>query len=248
VAEPFQRRAASRGLFARLSGSVTRAGLVREIEDVLARSARVREVPLARIAELAAAHRVDLRRRFRTARLSLYRRFLEYCLNDQSVSAEESADLAHLRALLHLDDADALRAHEEVVQAVYGSALDQVLEDHRLDPEEASFLRRLGTQLQIAPEAAERLYAEAEMRARRRFLDRSVVREDSFLVGRGVVLELTGVSSHGFEDAIRLALDEACRAYPALVLAEVTELATELESGRIARWRVKLKARRAPEA
>lgn len=248
MAEPFQRRAASQGLFARLSGRVSKTGLVREIENLLARSARVGEVSAERIAELAAGHDVDLQRRFRTARLNLYRRFLEHCLNDQSVSAAESADLVHLRALLHLDEADVVRAHEEVVHAVYGNALDRVLEDQRLDPEEEKFLRRLGTELQISPEAAQRLYADAETRARRRFLDLSVVREDTFLVGRGLVLELSGVSPHGFEDAIRQALDEASRAYPGLARAEVTELAAELDAGQIARWRVKLKARRAPEA
>jgi flavin-binding protein dodecin len=80
--------------------------------------------------------------------------------------------------------------------------------------------------------------------ARRRFLSRHLVREGSFLVDRGVSLELKGVSEHGFEDAIRQALDEASRAYPGVTRAEVLELGTELEAGRIARWRVKLKATR----
>ncbi len=247
MAEPFQRRAAAQGFFARLSGRVGKASLVREIEDVRARAARVSDVPAARLGELAASRGVDFARRYRTARCNLYRRFLEHCLVDQSVSAEEAADLVHLRGLLQLDDADVASIHEEIVHVVYGSALDQVLKDQRLDPDEEEFLRHLGTALQISPVAAGRLYQEAEARARRRFLDLSVVREDAFLVERGIALELTGVSEQGFEDAIRRALDEASRAFPGIARAEIAELVAELEADRVARWRVKLKARRAPE-
>jgi flavin-binding protein dodecin len=148
--------------------------------------------------------------------------------------------------MLQLDDADVARIHEEVVDSVYGSALDEVLKDHRLDPEEEAFLGRLGSALQISSVAAERIYQEAESRARRRFLDVSVVREDSFLVGRNVTLELSGVTEQGFEDAIRRALDEASRAYPGIARAEISELVAELEADRVTRWRVKLKAKRAP--
>jgi flavin-binding protein dodecin len=249
VAEPFKRRSVEQGLFARLSGRIrSQASFVGGIEDVLARAPRVRDVPAARLGELAASRGVDLARRYRPARCNLYRRFLEHCLVDRNVSADETADLAHLRGLLQLDDADVARIHEDVVHAVYGSALDQVLKDHRLDPDEEEFLRRLGSALQIPPEAAERLYQEAEARSRQRFLATSMVREGSFLVGRDVAVELSGVSEAGFEDAIRRALDEASQAYPGIVRAEVTELAAELDADRVRRWRVKLKARRTPEA
>ncbi len=247
VAEPFKRRAVEQGLFARISGRIrSQASFVGAIEDVLARAPRVRDVPAARLGELAASRGVELAHRYRPARCNLSRRFLEHCLVDQAVSAGETADLAHLRRLLELDDADVVRIHEDVVHAVYGSALDQVLKDHRLDPGEAEFLRRLGSALQIPPEAAERLYHEAEARARQRFLSTSMVRGGSFLVGRDVAVEISGVSEAGFEDAIRRALDEASRAYPGIVQAEVSELVAELEADRVLHWRVKLKARRAP--
>lgn len=248
MAEPFQALAADEGLFARLSGKVGKGSFVRELEDVLARANRLSDVTPERVAQLAASRGVEISRRFRTARCGLYRRFLEHCLEDQMMTNAESADLAHLRGLLQLEDADVASAHEEVVDKVYGSALDHVLEDQKLDPDEEKFLRKLGSELEINADAAQRLYAEAEARARRRFLDLSVVREDSFLVGRGIALELSGSSTIGFEDAVRQALEQAKHAYPHMARAEITELSAEIEGGAVARWRVKLKGRRAPEA
>lgn len=244
--EPFQRHVSSDGFLARALGRVRPGSLVRDIEDVLARAERVREVSPAKIGEIAARRGVELGRRHRTARRALYRRFLERCLADQSVSAEEAAELAHLRSLLQLDEGDAVQLHELAVQAVYGAALDRVLRDHRLEPEEEAFLQRLRDELAITPEAAASLYQEAEARARRRFLDMTVVRDDGIVVSRGLTLELNGVSEKGIEDAVRGALDEATRAFPQIERAELSQIVAEVGAGGVARWHVKLTVRRQP--
>jgi flavin-binding protein dodecin len=220
------------------------SGCIREIEDLLARAERVRDVSAAQAAEIAVRNGVELGRRHHTARRALYRRFLEHCLADQSVSAEEAAELAHLRELLQLDESDAIQIHELAVLAIYGSALDRVLKDHRLEPEEEAFLERLRHDLAIAPEAAARLYRDAEARARRRFLDTKVVQESGIVATRGLTLELAGVSEKSIEDAVRSALDEALRAFPRIERAELSEIAAEIGAGGVARWRVTLRARR----
>ena len=157
VTKPFERR---------LAGN--RRACIREIEDLLAQAASVRDVTPEQVANIATQHGVDIRTRLGTARRELYRRLLEHCLADQELSEEETADIGHLQRVLLLADTDAAEVHDQVARAVYGQAIDQVLADHRLDPEEAEFLRRLGGALAIPDAARDHRYGEAERRARRR--------------------------------------------------------------------------------
>lgn len=243
MAEPFERRVSSgRGFLGRLRRA--RGGVIREIEDLLARARRVSEVDPEQVAAVARSHGVDLGRRLRTARLGLYRRFFEQCLRDQTVSDEERRELAHLRRLLQLEDGDIARLHEEVAVAVYGDAVDRVLEDHRLDPEEEDFLRKLRDELVLSDELAERLLAQGSGRARRRFLDRAVQRDDFLLASRDLTLELSGESECGLEAAVERAVEQASRAVDGLTGVEVSRIGVEVAGGRVARWHVKLQARR----
>ncbi len=147
------------------------AELLRALEDTLARPARVRDVAPAVVGRLARAAGVDLRRVLGDERSALYRRFLEHCLRDGHVSREESDELAHLRALLQLEPADARAVHDAVAVSVYGRAVDEVLADHRLDPDEEQFLARLRDELALSEDEAAALLREGEDRARRRLRD-----------------------------------------------------------------------------
>ena len=239
MAEPFERRAAETGL-RRLAGN--RRACIREIEDLLAQAASVRDVTHEQVNEIAIRHGVEFALRIRTARRDLYRRLLEYCLADQDLSEDESADIEHLRRVLLLSDADAADVHDQVARAVYGQAIDQVLADHRLDPEEAEFLRRLGGALALPEEERDHLYDEGARRARQRFLQRTLAHDSALVAGHGGVLELSGSSAHSLEDAIRDALAEAVRAVPELREFEVTKIGGEVGGGGVARWQVLVRA------
>lgn len=241
------RHSSGEGLFARLLGGPSRRTLMREIEDCLARARRVSEVPISQVRALCASRGIDLAGRYRTPRRNLYRRFLEHCLVDQAVSAEEAADLDHLRSLLQLEPPDVTRIHEEVSRSVYGAAVAEVLEDQRLDPDEEAFLRRLRDELQLSTISADAIYDEGRVKARQRYLDQRTVRDDFIVTSRDVTLELSGSSEDGFEDAVRSTLDEACRAVPDVAWAELTQLGAEVVEGRVKRWHVKLRAKRDPE-
>lgn len=236
---PFVRRPAGTGL-SRLSGK--RRTCIREIENLLAQAERVRDVTPEQLAGIAMQHGVDLETRLGTARRELYRRLLEHCLNDQELSEEETADVEHLRRLLALSDTDAAEVHEQVAHAVYGQALDQVLADHRLDPEEAEFLGRLGSALALPEDARDRLHDEGARRARHRFLTRRMAHDSAVLASSNRLLELSGASSRSLEDAIESALAEASRAVPDLRRFEVTKIHGALEGGSVARWEVALRA------
>jgi flavin-binding protein dodecin len=126
---------------------------------------------------------------------------------------------------------------------VYGRAIDQVLEDGRLDPEEEQFLRRLGRDLELADPEASRLFDEGAGRARQRFLSRTLAHDHVLVAPSGSTLDLEGSSEASLEAAVAAALDEALRRVPELEAFEVTQIRGALEKGRIARWEVRVHAR-----
>jgi flavin-binding protein dodecin len=239
VAEPFERRPAATGL-GRLAGN--RRACMREIEDLLAQAPRVRDVKPEQVASVAGRHDVDLATQLATSRRDLYRRLLAHCLTDQVLSAEESAEVEHLRRLLALSVADIDQVHDQVARSIYGQAIDRVLADHRVDAEEREFLRRLGGTLALDEAARERLDEEGVQRARQRFLERTLAHDSALVASSGRVIELTGSSGRSLEDAIRSALEEAARAVPELRDFEVTRIHGSLEGGSVARWQVSLRA------
>jgi flavin-binding protein dodecin len=233
VAEPFL--AKPTGAFARLLGS--RRALA-EIETALAGAARLSEIPPESIEQIAKRHGIDLEQKLAAPRRNLYRRFLEHCLVDCALSPEENADLAHLQRLLRLGDADAAGVHDEVARAVYGRAVGEVLRDQQLDPEERSFLERIGANLELSSEVATEIYQKGAEESRQRYLARALTRQSALVASRAATLELPGSSEQSLEDAIQAALAEAARAVPSLATARVREIRTDVREGRVVCWHV----------
>lgn len=232
-----------RSFFGRLIGRDRRAGVAEDLRKLVADAERIADLTPEAVAEIGERHGVDLTCRFHTVRKELYRRFLEECLLDHALSERESDELAHLRRILHLEARDAAECHDRVGRAVYGDAVEVVLEDHRLDEEEKGFLRRLGEDLELAPELAEGMIERGRRRARERFVAGSTVHENIYLTAQGAAIEFDGVSATSFEEAVRTALDTACRAVPEIEDAELGHLRVALEDGAVTAWRVTMRAR-----
>ncbi len=235
MAEPFEARPARR------MWSRKRAFLA-ELETELAKPARVTLLDPIRVEELARERGIDLERDVATPRRGLYRRFLEYCLNDHALSEEESEDLAHLQNLLHLQDADVQAVYSDVTRSVYGQAIDEVLDDYRLDPEEEAFLQRLQAQIGLSDDVATKLKEDGRGRARNRFVSRAAVHTNSLVANQGAVIELQGSSDKSFEDAIQTAI-AASSDVETIESAELETLRVDVSDGRIRRWSVKLTTR-----
>jgi len=242
VAEPFEARSTGGdGLLSRVAGRVTRASAARELETMLAEAECVRDVTLERIRELGERHGIDLELQLRSLRRNLYQRFLEHCLLDYTFSEAEIEDVEHLRKLLCLEDRDVAHIQDQVSRQIYGAAVQEVLEDHRLDEDEVAFLHGLRDNLDLPEVHANRILEEERRRSRQRLLSHAADRS-SFLAPDGVVLELEGSSPRGVEGAIEAAVDQASQALPQLAWAELGELKVRIESGRIVEWTVKLRA------
>ena len=248
MAEPFEERD-SKSVLARVLPGQNKSNAVHEIETLLARADRVSDVSPRQVEEITGRHGIDFTKRCRTPRLHLYQRFFEYCLLDHALSAEESDDLRHLRRLLHVEDGDARHIHDEIASQIYGSAVDQVLEDQQLDPDEEHFLRQLRAELDLPDSIADALLAEGVQRARQRFFSTSASRSSSvFLTSKEAPLQIVGASTESIERAVGDALTQACRAVPRLHWIEIAKIRGEVVEGHVHEWQVELKAWLDPES
>ena len=241
MAEPFENREA-RGRLARVLPGQNKSSAMQEIECLLASAERVTDVSTDAITEITSRHNIDMTKRCRTARMHFYRRFFEHCLIDHALSSEEAEDLRHLRAILHLTDPDARQVHDEIASRVYGSAVDRVLDDQVLDPDEEEFLNQLRGELALPDEVADALLAEGIQRARQRFFSKTAARSSVFLTSQEAPLQLVGASTDSIQAAVDDALEQACRAVPRLHWIEVSRIRGEVVEGSVREWQVELKA------
>jgi hypothetical protein len=122
MARPFEGNESAAGGRGRFRRS-RRASALDEIEALLARADEIRSVTSADVGSVCAGHGLDSPRRIPRDRARLYRRYLEHCFEDGMLSQEESADLEHLRDLLHLAPREIARVQESVAREVYGAAV-----------------------------------------------------------------------------------------------------------------------------
>lgn len=243
MAEPFEPRVVERdGLLSKVTSRVTRAGAIRELETLLAEAECVRDVTLDSVRTLGERHGVDLVLQLRTLRRNLYRRLLEHCLLDFSLSETEVEDLDHLRRILCLEDHDVAAIQDQVSRQVYGAAVEDVLADHHLDDEEVEFLRKLRSDLDLSAYHANRIVEEGRRRSQARLLAQRGGLRTSFLAPQETVIQLEGVSSRGLEGAVQAAVDQASEAFPKLAWGQVSDVVVQIESGRIVSWKVKVRA------
>ena len=202
MAEPFQPRPTGTDA----SQAASQAKSARDqIEQLLAQAESVRSISARDVAEIGARHGLNLGRQLGVARRELYRRFLEHCLLDFRFSAEESADIQHLKDILHLGAWEAAEINDEVVKRVYGRALHTVLEDGELDPEEENFIRRLREDLEIPLVTAEgmlqKVWRETHQRGARQEgtvepLPRSLVGSSEVSIEDAIGRALAGTGAH----------------------------------------------------
>jgi len=217
------------------------------IEDSLACAAGIRALRVETVRTVCQDLGVDLRHRYLSDRKHLYRRYLAYCLEDQELSEQENADLEHLRFLLCLGRDDAAAVHEEVAREVYGKAIQEVLSDLKLDPEEEAFLRRLRGELNLSEKVAEQLYTEGERSARDRVLSKASSPDRLFLSHHAPAGEFTGRSTTTIDGAVSEAIAKATVAIPSLHWFELTHIAGYVEEGQAKGWHVTLRAGVSPE-
>ena len=246
MAEPFRAVPARSGIGRALHSR--RAITFEQIENLLAQCACVRDVSPDDLVSVCGAQGVALEHKYVSERKHLYRRYLAYCLEDKALSREESADLLHLRTLLHLDDDDVLAVNDEVAREVYGKAIDEVLADLEIDTEEEAFLRRLRDELHVSEVVAESLVTRGQRRAREKALKRASSPDPDFAISRLPAGDFTGRSDSTFEAAVVDAIKTAQTAMPRLHWFEVSQIRGYIGEGKPRGWHVTVRCGMPPGA
>jgi len=221
-------------------GRKARGAAAAAIEALLASSSTVESITPDQLAAVVAEQGLSLDR-LRGPCRDLYRRYFEYCLVDRALSDEELAELAHLRMLLAIDGPTASAVHAEVGYAVYGTAIDEALQDSRMDGDERGFLQKLSQTLGLDAAAAARALEEGKVRARQRYLTDHLSPGALFATPEDQNLEVEGSAEASLQAAVEDALTKAEVVLPGLTNAEVTSVLVDVDAGRIARWSVKLR-------
>jgi flavin-binding protein dodecin len=240
MASPYQQAdstAKPSGIFHR-KASITLEG----IEDILARADAIRDVTPDMIVGFCEQRKIDLAHRLARGRRLLYRRYLCHCLEDKRLSNEESEDLKHLATLLHLKQDDLDHIHNDVAIEVYGEAVNEVLDDFKLDEQEAVFLHALQKDLGLTEVQADRLNREGSSMAHDRAMSQAASREDQFTLHRKTAGTFIGCSEVSLEAAVEDGLAKASLAVPGLHWFEVDEISGYIDQGQPKSWHVSMRA------
>ena len=212
------------------------------VESLLASATTITKVTQTDVDEACGSLGIDSSSRVRKEFKSLYGRYLDHCFEDRQLSAEESEELEHLQRILGLSESDVQGVQDDVAISVYGSAVRDVLDDLKIDPEEAEFLARLREELRLPLSKAERILQDGQSEARGRARSEATSLDDTFLRRRAVVADFTGRSNTGVEEAINDALAKATVAIPKLHWFEVTQISGYIDEGATSQWYVILQA------
>ena len=135
------------------------------VNNLLASAHSVRDISPLDVLRICDEYRTDIRGPLRSRLERLYSDYLLFCLADRHLSDVEIRDLAHLQAVLRVDDCSALRIHDHAARQVFGRTVDAVLADGLIDTEERAFLNTLQQDLALSGTGANRILAA---RARQR--------------------------------------------------------------------------------
>jgi hypothetical protein len=164
---PFTERPTRSRLIGRLLKRPRPADAFIEVNNLFARTAHVRGVTAADIEAIFERHAISWDTAPAAARNRIYRDYLYYCLADRHLTADELADLDHIRTLLRLESDAVDLVHRRVTREVYSRTVDVVLADATVDEEERRFLAQLRDNLRIPDHVADNIL-EVKQRQRSR--------------------------------------------------------------------------------
>lgn len=110
------------------------------------------------IQQIASRYHIRSNSEFHEKLKVFYKEYLLFCLEDRFLSNEEVKDLTRLRIVLSLNDAEAMKIHDEAAGEHYKMEVEKAIEDGRLDEDEKHFLKEIQKALKLSDAAAHKIY------------------------------------------------------------------------------------------
>ncbi|MBD2705833.1 hypothetical protein IC229_34865 [Spirosoma sp. BT702] len=130
-----------------------------ELNNVLASSA-ICSIPISEIDRIERKYGLSLTKQFGLNLEEFYAVYLNYALDDSSLSEEELADLTHLRILLQLPNQTIELLHARVGAGIYQQCFEEVIQDGVISSEERYFLSQLEQTLSLPSDLANKISEE----------------------------------------------------------------------------------------
>jgi Chloroplast envelope transporter len=158
-------------LWKRIFGLKAKFNAVIELNNVLARSNDVRDVPISKIDQINQKYSCVLLRSFKEDIWKLYIDFVRFCFRNGEFSEDEAKKVDHLQKLFMLTDHDVSLLNEQAGRAVYRDKVSIVLADGVLSESERLYLEKLSEDLNISEKARKDIYTEEAQKKFQSMLD-----------------------------------------------------------------------------
>ncbi|MFW5757230.1 MAG: hypothetical protein ACOCYO_00965 [Bacteroidota bacterium] len=130
-----------------------------KINNLLAEAGQnIHQISIDNIVDIGNTYRVDLKKKFKEERKSLFRQYLLHCLKDNHLDPEEINTLWHLKNILMLNEKEVSQLMNDETQIAYEENLKNAMQDGKLTVGEKNKLEKLKRNLLISESTAEEIY------------------------------------------------------------------------------------------
>jgi hypothetical protein len=161
------------GFFERLFGKQPKENAFIEVNNLLSDKS-LQAVTIEDVQNILSKYKVCLYSAEQSRLGSLYSDYLRHCLTDKMLTEDEVDELAHLKAVLHLNDQTISHIHNQLASEIYKTEFDKVISNGRLDDQEKSFLAKLQKDLKLSDNLADTIRRESSSKLVNTFLNNSI--------------------------------------------------------------------------
>lgn len=144
----------------RIFGMKEKFNAVIELNNALANSSEVLDVPMSAIDKINIKYSCSLPRSFKEDVRRLYTDYVAYCFRDGALSDEEARRVDHIQKVLRISDHDVALLNEQAARSIYRAKLSTVLSDGMLTDSEWLYLEKLSSDLNINEKARKEIYIQ----------------------------------------------------------------------------------------
>ncbi len=150
-----------RSFLQKLFGQHPEENAVIELNNLFA-SKPIRQVLQCDVSEIESRYGLRLNQEFKLNLEEFYATYLNYCLEDKSLSEEELENLKHLKLIFSFDDVTISDLHNRIGQLIFKKSLEEAVADGRLTEVELEFINKLESDLKLPKELVNRISKETK--------------------------------------------------------------------------------------
>ncbi len=131
-----------------------------QVNNLLAEAENnIQQISVDNIVDIGNLYGVDLKKKFKEERQSLFRKYLLHCLKDNHLAPSEIKDLRHLKNILLLTEKEVGQLMDDETRIAYEEQVKDAMRDGKLTDKEKSKLEKLKKDLLISESVSKEIYS-----------------------------------------------------------------------------------------